>query len=280
MLYAFTNTFLSGRGLGQSKIAQAAYNLVTSKIKTSFVEINEHKMFLDKNDSMSLSINRWYEPYQTNLAAKYIKTGDTVLDLGANIGYYTLLFAKLVGSTGMVYAFEPEKTNFDVLLKNCALNGYQNVVAENKAISDTNTPLTFYLSKDNSGDNRLFGDETSEKAVSVPAVKLDDYFSNANLPINFIKMDIQGAEGRAFQGMKTLMSKTNRLVVFCEFWPYGLAKTGQDPEAFLQLVANYGFTIKEISEKVKSTLNISVEQLLKMHTVENKKFTNLLLEKI
>ena len=73
----------------------------------------------------------------TDVVTKEIQPGDTVLDLGANIGYFTLLFAKLVGNNGIVFAFEPEPQNIALLTKNIKINNYKNVTLVPKAVSNT-----------------------------------------------------------------------------------------------------------------------------------------------
>ena len=106
-------------------------------------------MFLDSNDSLRLSINGTYSEYETDVMKKIVKKGDVDLDLGANIGYYTLIFAKIVGKNGKVFAFEPDLTNFTLLKKNVEINGYKNVVLINKAVSDKTGKLKLFLNERN-----------------------------------------------------------------------------------------------------------------------------------
>ena len=87
---------------------------------------------------MRLSTRGYYEPFITAFVKDMIKEGDIVIDIGAHIGYYTLLFSKLVGKTGKVFAFEAHPDNFTLLKQNVETNGYTNVVVENKAVSNYN----------------------------------------------------------------------------------------------------------------------------------------------
>jgi tRNA G37 N-methylase Trm5 len=125
--------------------------------------VQGHKMYLDSKESLDLSIYGVYEEYETDLIKKEIDRGDVVLDLGANIGYYTLLFAKKVGDEGRVYAFEPDPTNFSLLKKNVEINGYRNVVLIQKAVSNKNGKLKLYLNEDNKGDHRFYNSHDGRK---------------------------------------------------------------------------------------------------------------------
>jgi len=115
-----------------------------------------HEMFLDPTDSIvspTLLRDGYFEPYETTLIESEIRPGDVVLDIGANIGYYTLIFARLVGERGRVYAFEPDPTNFRLLKKNVRANGYQNVIFVKKAVADSSGSMPLYLCPDNKGDH-------------------------------------------------------------------------------------------------------------------------------
>ena len=92
--------------------------MIRSLSKSNFIEIEGRKMFTHGNDGLALSIFKVYEPDQTEIVKKYVHEGDIVIDVGANIGYYTLLFAKLVGPTGHVYSFEASPKNCKILQKN------------------------------------------------------------------------------------------------------------------------------------------------------------------
>ena len=85
------------------------------------------------------------EKYETELFKKMVQDGMVVVDIGANIGYYTLIAAKLVGNKGIVYAFEPEPSNYELLCQNIAINGYTNVVPIEKAVSKTSGKTKLYV---------------------------------------------------------------------------------------------------------------------------------------
>jgi FkbM family methyltransferase len=116
-----------------------------------------------------------------------------VLDIGANIGYFTLLFARIVGPTGSVYAFEPEPRNFELLSKNVEINSYQNVTLVPKAVSNCRGSGELHLCDTNPGMHSLYSLSKSTRSVDVDIIRLDDYFANYDGKIRFVKIDIEGA---------------------------------------------------------------------------------------
>ncbi|MFB0524156.1 MAG: FkbM family methyltransferase [Phycisphaerae bacterium] len=249
---------LSGYGIGRFYLVRVVHNFIISHLKPNFVEVQGHKMFLDSKDSLGLSITGIHEPFETELVKKEIRKRDVVLDIGANIGYYTLIFAKLVGEEGKVFAFEPDPDNFALLKKNVQINGYQNVILVQKAVSNKTAKIRLYLSEENKGDHRIYDSHEHRKSIEIEAIRLDDYFKNYNGRVNFIKMDIQGAEGGAIEGMTNLLKKNKSVKIMTEFWPIGLKRFGIDPEEFLKLLMQYGFKLYHIIEQEKKIEPVNI----------------------
>lgn len=183
-----------------------------------------------------------------------IKPGMRVLDLGANIGFYTVLFSKLVGESGKVFAFEPDVKNFKHLEKNT--KALYNVIIEKKAVSDKTGKINFYISKDLNVDHQSYDSGEGRDYEKAGAIALDDYFPD-NIKIDFIKIDIQGYEPIALKGMSKIIRQSGRMIVFGELWPYGLQKAGSSAEEYLQFLKSHGFEIKffedgiDYNEKIK-----------------------------
>ncbi|MCI0707129.1 MAG: FkbM family methyltransferase [Ignavibacteriae bacterium] len=238
--------------------------------------VQGHKMFLDSSDSLRLSFhNGIYEEFETNLIKKEVKAGDVILDIGANIGYYTLIFARLVGDTGKVFAFEPDPTNFSLLKKNVEINGYKNVILIQKAVSNKSETLKLYLCEDNRGDHRIYDSGDSRQSVEIESLVMDEYFQHNGQKINFIKMDIQGAELRAVSGMANILKQNKSVKIISEFWPYGLTTSGASPVVYLELFTNNGFKLYELNEKNKKLDSVNIQELLQAYTIEKKNYTNI-----
>jgi FkbM family methyltransferase len=248
--------------------------------KPEYVSIQGFKIYIDKNDhvlSEELLINKTWEAYETAQFKKNIKAGDTVVDLGAHIGYYTLLAAKCVGKQGKVYAFEPDPHNFSLLKKNITVNGFQNVILVNKAVSDANRKTKLYLSERNKGDHRLYNSNDKRKSITVDTITLDSYFKQLDNPsIDLIKIDIQGSEMKAIQGSEKILKENKHLIIFTELSPIGFQLIGASASEYLSLLVKNKFSIHEINEKNKTTKPIKMNELLEKYTPELQNNANLL----
>ncbi|MFH1227188.1 MAG: FkbM family methyltransferase [Planctomycetota bacterium] len=261
--------FFSGYGLTKfypmSVIWPKVYRKIVANMHPNLVDVQGHKMFLDSYDSLGLSMNDVYEPIETSIVNQYVKKGDVVLDIGANIGYYTLLFARLVGDEGKVYAFEPEPDNFELLKKNIEINKYENVVLIPKAVSDKVGKIRLYLSGNNKGDNRIFDSQDNRLYIDVEMTTLNDYFRDYKGKVDFVKMDIQGAEGRAVRGMTNLLSNNRQAKIISEFWPGGLDRAGTKPEEYLKTLESFGFKLNIIDEEQLKITPIEADELINIH---------------
>jgi len=263
---------LWGYDIGRFYPVRVTYKLLWCLLRTDVVEVFGHKMFLDREDSLRLSVGEVHDPPGTELIKKEIKKGDIVLDIGANIGYFTLLFAKLVGKEGKVFAFEPDPDNFSLLEKNVKLNGYQNVILIRGAVSSETGKIRLYLSEENKADNRIYNSGDSRRSIEVEAIRLDDYFESYEGEIDFIKMDIQGAEAKAIQGMPLLLQKNRSIKLLTEFWPFGLTKSGVEPEVYLNLLTDYHFELYDIKRKKTKK---ELAGILQTYTYKKQNSTNL-----
>ena len=166
-IYTKCEKLLSGHGLNQYSIVRTGAAFLRKRLKSNYVEINGQKMYLDSSDSLRLSINNTYEEFETEIVKKIIKSGDIVLDIGANIGYYTLIFAKLVGNSGKVFSFEPEPTNYELLQKNIMINEYTNVDFFRKAVSNSNQTTKLFLDEKNKGGHTLIDKIDARTSIEI-----------------------------------------------------------------------------------------------------------------
>lgn len=192
-----------------------------------------YKSFKEKQDAFEIS-----------LIKKYTEAGDTVLDIGANIGFYAEILSQQVGKKGQVHCFEPDSTNFKHLQNRCA--SLKNVSVNNKAVADKTQTIKIYTSKQLNVDHRTYKPDEYDQEIDIDAIAIDDYLTNKT--VNFIKMDIQGFEMSAVKGMtKTLQSP--HLKMLSEFWPYGMKKAGTTVLEYYQFLKQNNFFVYLIENK-------------------------------
>jgi len=202
----------------------------------------------DQYISGDLARDAIWEPFETDVFRRVCIEGDNVLDIGANIGWYSVLASQLVGGTGQVRAFEPDARNGEVLARNLARNrAHDNVRIERMAVGARSETLSLFHSDDNLGDHRLFDDGTGRVSTSVPVEPLDALYAEGPLP-TLVKSDTQGSEARILEGATHLLARGWRPVWLVEFWPYGLAKSGADAFALWKRFHELGYRMLEVSE--------------------------------
>ena len=264
-------------GIGDLGPVKIVYHSLLSRLKdpTAIVDVQGHKMILDGDDGLALSVRGIYEPIETGVFNREIRRGDVVLDIGANIGYYTLIAARLVGPEGRVFAFEPDPGNFDILKRNVEMNGYRNAVLVQKAVASKTENLHLYISEENKADHRIYDTHDGRASIEIEAIRMDDFLKDTSGRVDFVKMDIQGAEGGAMQGMSGLILKNRRLRIVTEFWPYGLRQFGTEPATYAEYFLKQGFSIHEIDERRRTMRPADIPNILERCTPENRNYTNL-----
>ncbi|MEZ6184313.1 MAG: FkbM family methyltransferase [Planctomycetota bacterium] len=225
--------------------ALAAYRLAVGWGRARSVEVHGHRLRLDPLDSLHLSLRGRYEEGETAFVQRQVGPGDLVFDVGAHVGYFSLLFARAVGPRGHVLAFEPHPHNRALLLENVAANGYRNVAVLPQAVADGAGQATLYASAENTGDNALHG---SGSGFPVETLALDRFEALARGRRVFLKLDTQGHEPQVFAGARGLLQAAQELTALFEFWPHGLRAAGADPRALLALGAELGCAAHTLSE--------------------------------
>lgn len=193
---------------------------------------------------------RQYERDELRFVRTAVRAGMRVVDVGANVGLYTALFASKVGSDGKVAAFEPDPVSFEYLKKTVEANRFRNCQLMNVAASSSHDAMTLFTSSENRGDNRLYANASADGSVPVEAVTLDEVLPLLGMSsIDFLKMDVQGFEGKVVAGLVQTLRRSPALVVLMEFWPDGLSQAGSDAFALLQLFRGRGFTIYRLRSR-------------------------------
>jgi len=172
---------------------------------------------------------------------KLIRKGDIVVDLGANVGQFTIFLSRIVGNKGKVYAFEPDPRNFLILKQR--IKKFNNVVVENKAVNEKSSKLILFLHEDKS-QTSLFDKSKSISAIEVDSVSLDEYFKDITKNIALIKMDVQGAEFSILRGAKNLLKRVKAIIF--EFEPGLIKLANEDPKELLNFLILNGFILFDL----------------------------------
>ena len=156
-----------------------------------------------------------------------VRPGMRIADVGANIGLYTLLLARLAGPAGRIHAFEPDPLMVDYLRQNLVTAGASTVEVFSCAAGAAAGEAVLQRHAINSGDNRLgtaTGGAWHGESHGVPVRALGEALGGQ--PLDLIKIDVQGWEAEVFRGLGTLLDANPSLVIYFEFWPDGLARAG------------------------------------------------------
>ena len=211
------------------------------------------RIFIDLADSVIgwNIIRGTYEKPELDFVRRTIKPGQNVIDIGANIGVFTITMCSLVGPTGKVYAFEPHEPEAKLLAKSIVENSFTDrVVLERMAVSHeagkgnlvsavkTINAGGAYLS--NNVEQIPAGHETNE----IELITLDTY--NLKRPVSFIKIDVEGAEPLALRGAKHLLQE-DRPVILSELHPAQLQKvSGCTPAEFIGTLEQLGYECHDL----------------------------------
>ena len=174
-----------------------------------------------------------YEPLATELFKGAISPGMTVLDIGANIGFYSLLASRAVGDTGAVYAFEADPRNVGHLEANASANACTNIKVLHAAVAAGPGVHTFLMAA-RPTDSSLFKSMGDMPVVptEVATIAIDDVLAD-RWTVDVVKMDIEGGEPAALRGMAATLRASPNLRMFVEFEPPALEAAGESPEEFL-----------------------------------------------
>lgn len=194
----------------------------------------------------------YYSDDQLKVVNAHIKPTDVVFDIGANIGEFSVFVAKRV-SQGFLHSFEPTKRLSEVTKNNLQLNEFKNTTVHQIGFSHQDADLPIYKSVErgadgaiNNGLNSLFKDEKLDVAEVIHVTRLDDWFKKNQIPkINFIKMDIEGAELFALQGgQETIRQQKPKMII--EVNPKTCERAGYTAQALVQFIGSLGYTIHNI----------------------------------
>jgi FkbM family methyltransferase len=210
---------LRGSEASPSRFANAAHTILDRFARERYPVLpcagvlKGYRMRIDWEIHRSFVYGSW-EPEVVDAVRQHVRPGMTVLDIGAQSGFYTLLLSRLVGPGGKVIAFEPLPANFRLLEENLQLNTLENAVVRKEAVSARSGDLTFEFPRYHR--TLVAGPIAPEDELgsfTVPAITLDDFVRETGLPVHFIKMDVEGAETDVMRGARKLLRDWHPLLM-------------------------------------------------------------------
>lgn len=255
--------FKALRITGKYIFARALLTYYRLRAKDGFVlkKILGNKMYLDVSDvglSRELLLNGVREKMQTEILQKTVKEGMTIVDAGANLGYYALLEAAIVGEKGKIYAIEPIPRNFDILNKNIKVNNYEEIVdtfeiaVSNRsgiskiAVTEASNEASMVTTDQRSESYDDMLGEMTKREIEIRTITLDEFLEDKR-PADYIRMDIEGYEVEALEGMHKTLRSDRPLTLHFELHPTHL----KDP--------------MRLAEKLKELINLGFKPIAIMH---------------
>jgi FkbM family methyltransferase len=212
------------------------------------------EMILDTNDRLARRIRceEAFEPAVRREIERHASRRGNVIDIGANIGYYTILASKLIGPAKRVYAFEPQARVLIKLRRNIEASGLPNVTVFPLALSDGAGSVPFHVPQEGAeshGSIHANGRFEVMKIVDVETQRLDDVLSNLGSPeIGLIKMDAEGAELPILRGATTLLSGPNRPVLVFEACEENCQPFDYCVYDLLHYIRSFGYRLRQLDQ--------------------------------
>jgi len=256
-----------------SKIRGIRYKIIRLfKTRNGLLLLNiiGNKMYVDTKDaglSFDLILDGIREPYSTQYVIDILKEGDVILDIGANIGYYALLEAKLIGESGKVYAVEPVPGNFELLKKNTHLNDFKHIELFCLGASDIDGETEMFLYDQANWSSMIAraGKESKNK-IRVKTVTIDNFLADKQMP-SFLRMDVEGFEGNILKGMKRTLENNKLNRIFIELHPHIMIE--KEVIDTLAILKNNGFEIERIFKSEGSNFKWALNRLLRIKEDQN-----------
>lgn len=250
-----TMTYIAGREPIRSLLLPVRLFLSRAIFESRPVRLRGGKLRLYLNPSDTSAVIAFaldlFERYELDVVRRIVQVGDTILDAGANIGYYSLKLSEMCGPSGSVFAFEPDPENFKVLSLNVETNKASNVRLFNCALSDFDGTARLFRSATNAGDYSLFPRVGPTKPpVDVACRRIDSITDLITRSPRLIKIDVQGLEAAVLRGATNSFKKWNpRPVILLEFEPDTLRSAGEAPETLLEMLGEMHYEVARIVSK-------------------------------
>lgn len=259
-----------------------------SRTQVNAVYVGEHrvllrtasgfKMYVDSRDisiAPHLMLDGVWEEGTEAALRRIVKPGMRVCEVGANVGYFTLTLASLVGSGGSVRAFEADPSLAQIVRDNIELNGFAGLASvEATAVADARGELRFFATRRHRGNGSILpgfeqlaeNPEDARDEIVVPSTTLDEAF--ASQAPDVIKIDAEGAESAILRGAAATLTSDRLRVVVVEFFPRFVEAAGDDPRLFLDRFMAQGFRLHRVDHRKRKIRATTPAELLAMEWAE------------
>jgi len=249
------------------------YNFA-SRLNLVYAQNHWIEIFEDPRIS-PLRRDKIYEQETTIFLRNHLKKEQTVWDVGANIGYFSLEFARSVGPEGKVLSFEPHPEIFQVLQRNVKRNKYNNISLFNQACGSEPGQTKLFFSTENEGNHKIVENSNSNNFALTEVVSLSSFLGEYTPSL--IKMDIEGAELLALQGLGQENLKKLATDFVIEYHPYEMSFFNIDGEEVLDFFMSSGYKFRNLA--YPDSPIISKQEILKKYKKEDRSITNLFCSK-
>jgi FkbM family methyltransferase len=185
------------------------------------------------------------------VVSQIVRPGDTVLDVGANIGLFSLIASRAVGRDGAVHAFEPGRAAYARLGENLRINGTANVITHATAVADQNGWTSLFISDDSEASSLLQVAPSHDSTEHIEVCSLDHFVATsldeaARRRIALIKVDVEGSEVAVFRGAQNLLTAPTRPAIIVEANPVTLAAAGESTDSLREILQTFNYSIEVI----------------------------------
>jgi len=236
----------------------------------------------------SFKAGHLYEPETSLPVDLLLQPGDTFIDIGGHVGFYSMLAAGLVGPAGRVYTFEPEQSNYAHLLAHIALNHFHHVFPFPWAVGDRTAVVDLFTNADNDGGHALWDpgrhpfNQKSRQQISTHAaflVSLDDIFGSASPGfVKLIKIDTEGNETSVLRGACNFLSRAQVPAIIAELNHFGLAQLNSSEQEMRTLMTDLGYTTYALVGDLP--VRLAPHESIESRYVYNLLFVNPLLQQL
>jgi FkbM family methyltransferase len=269
-IYSSLIRIFLGTDIYRFSVIKSIHDYVITLLPNDNFEINNCKFV---GESGNLYLTEIANASEILFCQRKIRKNMTVIDIGANVGYYTVNLANLVGQKGKVFAFEPDPINFSILEKNVHVNNFKNIILVNKSVSNKLSPTTLFKHPSNPGGHSIIKPENVGEKITVNTTTLDEYFKNFVGKIDLIKIDVEGSEFNVIDGGLNFFKKFKPKYLITEF-------TLNGPESlYPDILHNLGYVLTGKADNSRGNskiIPITIDDLKKSY--EHKVIVNLIWE--